>query len=68
MINKELFDFVRIKPFTRVLNISQAQFTQRLHKHKVNGYEQSFKKEETHKMKLALLSLSEMLRVEAEKM
>lgn len=51
MINKEIFDFVKIKPLLQHLDISPSRFTQKLHQYDIRGQKQGFTVEEEKQIK-----------------
>lgn len=62
--NSEIFDLVKIKPFTQLLNMSPSRFTQKLRKYKIKGKEQNFSPEESEKIKQGLELLSSLIKYE----
>lgn len=48
--NTQIFDLVKIKPFTELLRISPSRFTQKLKRYKIRGIEQKFSQEELDKI------------------
>lgn len=66
-MNKELFDFVKIKPLLKQLGMSHSRFTQKLYQYKVKGFSQNFTDEERLKIKQNLLVIAAIIKEEAEK-
>ena len=58
MINKELFDFVKIKPLLRGMRMSPSRFTQKLHAYEIRGQKQRFTAEEIAQIKSSLLVIA----------
>jgi hypothetical protein len=67
MINKELFDFVKIKPLLRSVDMSASRFTQKLHQYNIRGQIQGFTDEEKTQIKSSLLVIAAIIKDEAEK-
>jgi hypothetical protein len=67
-MNRDIFNLIKIKPFTQLLGISPARFTQKLHKYNVRGLKQDFNERDNEKLKIGLLRLSEMIKEEANKL
>jgi hypothetical protein len=66
-LNPEIFSFIRMKPLTQIMGMSQARFTQKLRHHKIKGQEQSFTSEELEKLKKGLTTLMDILNAEVGK-
>ncbi len=66
-LNPEIFSFIRMKPLTQIMGMSQARFTQKLRHHKIKGQEQSFTSEELDKLKKGLTTLMDILNAEVGK-
>jgi hypothetical protein len=66
-LNTEIFNFIRMKPLSQIMGMSQARFTQKLRHHKIKGQEQSFTIEEQEKLKKGLSSLMSLLNTEVQK-
>lgn len=67
-MNRDIFQLIKIKPFTQLLGISHARFTQKLHQYNVKGLPQDFNESDKEKLKRGLLTLSEMIKEEANKL
>mgnify|MGYP000448132139 CR=1 FL=1 len=67
MINKEIFDFVKIKPLLQHLDMSPSRFTQKLHQYDIRGQKQGFTVEEEKKIKSSLLLIVSIIEEEANK-
>jgi hypothetical protein len=67
-MDRDIFQMVKIKPFTQVLGVSPARFTQKLHQYSVRGMIQNFNEQEKVKLKSAMLMLADMIKTEAEKL
>jgi hypothetical protein len=67
-MDREIFTFIRIKPFTQLLGISHARFTQKLHQYNVKGLPQDFNESDKEKLKRGLITLADMIKLEADKL
>ena len=67
MINKELFDFVKIKHLLRGLGMSPSRFTQKLYAYEIREQKQRFTAEEIAQIKSSLLVIAAIIKDEAEK-
>lgn len=67
-MNRDIFNLIKIKPFTQLLGISPSRFTQKLRKYDVRGLQQDFNESDKEKLKRGLLTLSEMIKEEANKL
>ena len=67
-MNRDIFQLIKIKPFTQLLGISPSRFTQKLHKYDVRGLQQDFNESDKEKLKRGLLTLSDMIKEEANKL
>ncbi len=67
-MNRDIFQLIKIKPFTLLLGISHARFTQKLHQYDVKGLPQDFNESDKVKLKQGLLNLSDMIKEEANKL
>jgi hypothetical protein len=67
-MNRDIFQLIKIKPFTELLGISPARFTQKLHQYDVRGLPQDFNESDKVKLKRGLLTLAEMIKEEANKL
>jgi hypothetical protein len=67
-MNRDIFQLIKIKPFTELLGISPARFTQKLHKYDVRGLQQDFNETDKVKLKRGLLTLAELIKDEANKL
>lgn len=67
-LNPEIFSFIRMKPLSQIMGMSQSRFTQKLRHHKIKGQVQSFTAEEQEKLKKGLGSLMDILNSEVQKM
>jgi hypothetical protein len=66
-LNPEIFNFIRIKPLTQIMGMSQSRFTQKLRNHKIKGQVQSFTVDEQEKLKKGLGTLMDILNAEVQK-
>ena len=66
-LNTEIFNFIRMKPLSQIMGMSQARFTQKLRRHKIKGQIQSFTIEEQEKLKKGLSTLMDLLNAEVQK-
>ena len=66
-LNPEIFNFIRIKPLTQIMGMSQSRFTQKLRNHKIKGLVQTFTIEEQVKLKRGLVTLMAILNAEVQK-
>jgi hypothetical protein len=67
-MNRDILQLIKIKPFTELLGISPARFTQKLHQYDVRGLPQDFNESDKVKLKRGLLTLAEMIKEEANKL
>ena len=67
-MNRDIFQLIKIKPFTQLLGISPARFTQKLHQYDVRGLQQDFNETDKVKLKRGLLTLAELIKDEANKL
>ena len=67
-MNRDIFQLIKIKPFTQLLGISPSRFTQKLHKYDVRGLQQDFNTSDKEKLKRGLLTLADMIKEEANKL
>ncbi len=67
-MNRDIFQLIKIKPFTVLLGISPARFTQKLHQYDVRGLPQDFNESDKVKLKQGLLTLTDMIKEEANKL
>lgn len=67
-MDRTIFQLLKIKPFTKILGVSSARFTQKLHRYSVRGLIQDFNEEDKVKLKNAMLMLSDMIKEEANKL
>ncbi len=66
-MNKEIFDFLKIKPLLAELGLSNASFTQKLHNYKVRGIEQGFSGEQLRIIKNSLTVITDIVTEEIKK-
>lgn len=66
-MNKEIFDFIKIKPLLSELGLSNASFTQKLYNYKVRGVEQGFTGEQLHIIKNCLTVITGIVAEEIKK-
>lgn len=66
-LNPEIFNFIRIKPLTQIMGMSQSRFTQKLRNHKIKGQVQSFTSDEQIRLKKGLGTLMDILNAEVQK-